>query len=353
MVATKYELMSAEETAEILGITLNRLYKICNIFDKRDDDEWELNEGEHFEWLSKGVGTRRFYESGAMAIAKYIQEKDTASPIAHFVDMVIERITHRRERTRRLLVRRRIILETKDNTGVLLASHPKYGDLVFLERSKVIRILETNGKGLNAAAKREQDNPGLGGREPMEKGVHFDSKDDVQYWSQLGMVHIAKNMSENMEKRAKKSRKAWTDAVAEVVEDAIAQQMKYLESFDARVTRAMDRARAAANKKCQVTLKRQTPASPFDLHVHHLFDRSTRPDLADFYDNLLVIHEDLHKDFHKWHGKGACEPKHLVEYLTTIEAWRFEKPKMTSHLHHLINKLEHLQSKFESHHHLP
>ncbi|MBE9182610.1 hypothetical protein IQ268_29095 [Oculatella sp. LEGE 06141] len=262
----KHDLMSAEETAQILGIQLKRLYSICKTFDARDDDQWDLAEGEHFEWLSRTIGTRRFYEEGAMAIAKYIQEVDTAGRLAGFVDAVVEKITNRRKRTRQMLVRRRVILEVKDLDDLVVR-----GNLVFVKRPRAIGFLDTNGKGLNAAARREQQNYALSGREPMEKGVHFDTVEDVEYWSQRGLVRIAQNMSENL---SQKSRRAWTEAVAEVYEDAIEQQRKYLDSFDAKVQKAKAQVKALANNKCQVTLEKQTPASPFDMHVHHLFDCS-------------------------------------------------------------------------------
>lgn len=321
MSSRKHDLMSAEETAQILNIKLQRLYNICNTFDARDDDQWDLVEGEHFEWLSRNIGTRRFYEEGAMAIARYIQEVDTAGRLAGFVDAVVEKMTNRRKKTRQMLVRRRVILEVKDLNDLVVR-----GGLVFV--------------------KREQQNFALSGREPMEKGVHFDTIENDEYWSQRGLVRIAQNMSENL---AQKSRRAWTEAVAEVYEDAIEQQRIYLNSFDAKVQKAKDQVKALANKKCQVTLERQSPSKPFDMHVHHLFDCSTRPDLATVHENLLAMHEDLHKGFHSWHGSGSCEPKHFVEYLTTVEAWRFEQPKrMPSHLHQLINRLDKLQMTFES-----
>ncbi|MEP0872906.1 hypothetical protein NDA01_24110 [Trichocoleus desertorum AS-A10] len=336
----KYELMSAEETSQILGIKLKRLYNICDAFDARDDDQWDLIENEHFEWLSPNIRTRRFYEEGAMAIAKYIQETDTAGKFAGFIDAVIEKITNRRKRTRQMLVRRRVILEVQELKGVIVR-----GDLVFIERPKVIRILGTNGKGLNAARSRVQDSNNLSGPAQMEPGVHFEKVENVEYWSQRGLVRIAQDMTEKL---AQKSRRAWTEAVAEVYEDAIEQQRKYLDSFDAKVQKAMDQVKTLANHKCQATLERQKPDTPFDLHIHHLFDRATRPDLAALHDNLLAIHEDLHRGFHKWHGASSCEPKDFIEYLTTVESWRFEKPKMASHLHQLMNRLEKSQKAFEN-----
>lgn len=331
--------MSDVETAAILGIHLKKLYKICDNFDARSDDEWDLFEGEHFEWLSKTYHTRRFYEQGAMAIAKYLQEEARSKPIIGLIDKVLEGLTNRRKHTRQMLVRRRVISEVKGLDGVLVK-----GELVFLTRSKAIRILDTNGKGLNAAAKREQNNASLTGREPMQLGIHFDTVDDVQYWSQRGLVRIAQNMSENL---SKKSRKAWTEAVAEVYEDAIKQQRKYLDSFDAKVQKAMREVKEKAKGKCQVTLLKVTPDKPFDLHVHHLFDQSTYLAWAAQHDNLLVIHEDLHDGFHKWHGSESCEPKHFIDYLITVESWRFKSDRMTTHLHELINKLEKVQSTYE------
>ncbi len=340
MSSKKYELLSAEETAKILDVSLKRLYAVCSAFDARNDDEWDLIEGEHFEWLNQSLGTRAFYEEGAMAIAKYLQETATSTVFNKIFDSVVERLTHRRKRIRQMLVRRRIVLEFQNVEGVITK-----GDLVFIDRRRTIRILDTNGKGLNAAANREQNNFGLSGREQMAIGEHFDTIDGIEYWSQRGIVRIAQNMSENL---SRKSRKAWTEAVYEVYEEAIEQQRKYLESFDVRVQKVMDQVKAAANRKCQVTLEKQKPHAPFDMHVHHLFDRSTRSDLAAHYDNLLAMHEDIHRGFHRWHGGGGCEPKHFVEYLTTVECWRFEKPKMATHLQNLMNRLEKLQRDFEN-----
>lgn len=340
----KYGLLSAEETAQILGKSLKEVYEICDFFDARDDDEWELIEGEHFEWLSKTRKTRRFYEKGAMVLAKYIQEVETANPIRGFIDAVIERITHRRQRTRKLLVRRRVVIASQEGEAIVR------GKLVFLDRRQTIKILATNGKGLNYASRREQNNTALTGREPMEIGVHFDKIDDVDYFSQRGIARLAQNMSENLQQ---KSRRSWTDAVFEVVEDALEEQRKYLDSFDARVQRAMRKAKKEASGKCMATLDKQKPYDPFDLHAHHLFDKSTRPDLADFQENILVVRDEIHTGFHAWHGSEACEPQDFLNYLTSVESWRFEDKnqkkarKKSAHLHKLMIKLENLQRRFE------
>lgn len=346
------DLLSDLETASILNITLQRLYDICSEFDKYPDDDWELNEGEHFEWKSKNLETRLFYEEGAMAIAKYLQEIETAGIVANFIDTVKELFTHRRKRTRKILVRRRIIHEFQSLTDDIIVQN----NLVFLSRPRIIRILRTNGKGLNAAFKREMENPSLDGREQMEIGVHFDKivekelngekKKYPQYLSERGIARLALNMSENLKQ---KHRRAWTDAVAEVVENSIQEQKIYLESFDLRVDKAKAKVKKNANKQCQVSLTRQKPYDSFELHAHHLFDKSTRPDLADIEENLLAMRKEIHDGFHAIYGRGQCQPKDFIEYLSTIEAWRFDTPKMETHLQRLIMRLEQLQQNYENH----
>ena len=60
------DLLTDKETAKILGKRIDRLYKDVDYFDKYDNDEWELNEGEHFEFVAKKgvIKERRFYEEG-------------------------------------------------------------------------------------------------------------------------------------------------------------------------------------------------------------------------------------------------------------------------------------------------
>jgi hypothetical protein len=53
--------------------------------------------------------------------------------------------------------------------------------------------------------------------------------------------------------------------------------------------------------RCEVSQQRPrvSDRNPLELEVHHLFDASTRPDLAALEDNLLVITSTLHRNFHK------------------------------------------------------
>ena len=96
---------SFQETARILGISAKKLSGICQFFDADADDEWELIEGEFFEYEPGQARSRRFYEEGVMAISKYLEEKEGGSILAK----IYEFFTQHRARVTRTLVKRRII----------------------------------------------------------------------------------------------------------------------------------------------------------------------------------------------------------------------------------------------------
>lgn len=206
---------------------------------------------------------------------------------------------------------------------------------------------------MNYSIRRIQNDNSLDGQEQLEPGVHFDNIDNVEHWSQRGIARVAADMSRNHEKQSRKSRQAWTDTVFEEIENAIQEQRKYLESSEARIQKAIDKAKRLAQSKCQVTLQKKSQTNVFDLHAHHLFDKSTRPDLADVLDNLLVMHEDIHRGFHMWHGSESCEPKDFIEYLLHVEDDKFKSSKRKQeHIKDLIKKLDQIQRLYADYYHM-
>lgn len=336
---------SDKETARMLGIPLSKLYRICDVFDAHPDDPWELIEGEFFEFEPGQARKRRFYEEGVMAIARYLEETEGGS----FLARLKEFLTHHRARVTRALVQRRIIQVTQDRSALEIR-----GELVFLDQRAVIRVLGTNGRGLHGTVRRiVDDGAGLEGAEPLRIGVDFADIDgkDQRHWSQRGIVRLARTMHEKG--RITKARRAWVQAVADVAEDCFEVQRKLLVSHEARVRDAKDRARRKAGR-CAVT--QQTPKAsdshPIELEAHHLFDAASRPDLAAFDDNLLVITSTVHRNFHKWMDGRPCEPKDFVDYLLRNELTHFQGSPSTSarqerRQQKLIHRLELLQARFE------
>ncbi|KAF0652274.1 hypothetical protein L107_15342 [Cyanobium sp. Copco_Reservoir_LC18] len=315
---------SFQETARILGISAKKLNGICQFFDAHNDDEWELVEGEFFEYEPGQARSRRFYEEGVMALAKYLEEKEGGSILAK----IHESFTQHRARVTRTLVKRRIIQVTQDRSAIQIR-----GDLVFLEQRSVVRVLGTNGKGMAGTITRiQEESSGLEGAEGLEIGVHFDSFEgnDQRHWSQRGIVRLAKTMRDKG--RITKARKAWVKAVADVAEECFEVQRKLLESHEARVKTAKDKVRQRALRKdgagCAVSGQKPSASDqhPVELEAHHLFDASSRPDLATYEENLIAISSSIHRNFHKWMGSKSCEPKDFVDYLLGNEMNHFDGP---------------------------
>lgn len=339
---------SDEHAAKMLGIRKSKLYRICELFDKNLDDPWEMTEGDFFEYEPGQAGKRRFYEEGVMAIAKYLQETEGGS----FLARLKEWLTHHHERVTRALVQRRIIQVTQDRSAVVIR-----GDLVFLEQPSVMRVLGTNPKGMVGTIRRiQEESAGLEGAEGLEIDVHFANFDGSKnrHWSQRGIVRLAKTMHEKG--KITKARRVWVKAVADVADDCFEVQRKMLESHEARVKTVKDRVRKKF-RQCAVTqqIAKPTDSNPIELEVHHLFDASSRPDLAAFEDNLLVISSALHRNFHKWMGSRPCEPKDFVDYLLHNELSHFEgrigsNTRQERRQQKLIQRLELLQARFEGNH---
>ena len=337
------DLLTDKETAKILGLRINQLYDIVDYFDKYDDDPWELIEGEHFEFVqaSGEYQGRRFTEEGVEAIAKYLEGEENG-----ILSKVVELLTHRKKKRKRMLVSRRITQELIDTKGIIKTS----GDLVFVNRKTSIKILQTNGRGINNSIKRLATSDSLDGQEGLELEKHFIlDESGLKGWSQEGLARIAIDMNENSS--ISKARKAWLSAVGEVVEDCFKKELKRLSSADSRINNAVKRAKRATRDTCQVTGSKKAKGRQLTLDGHHLFNKSTRPDLADLHENILVVESSIHADFHCWQSRRSkrCEPRDFLEYLETARFDLIDPSNSAAAARHdlLAEKLIKLQRNYE------
>ena len=340
------ELLTDKETAKILHKTTTSLYKTVDFFDSRDDDEWDLKEGEHFEFVKGGdfaYRPRRFTEEGVEALARYYEEKGKVS----IIDSVLDALFQRRIRRKRMLVSRRI---TQEFIEAVPPPEIK-GELAFVQRKTTINILQTNGKGLNNSEERLFQAGSLDGQEGLEIDKHFAlSEDGQKTWSQKGIASIAIDMSRNS--RISKARKAWMDAVGDVVEDCFSTEVKRISAAPLRIEKVISAAKKAAGQRCQVSGKRKTRTSQIQLHGHHLFDQATRPDLADLHENILVVEGNIHSEFHSWKKKESCEPKDFLNFLSDVRLDLVdpENKAAARRYNKLVARLTKLQKNYEGNH---
>jgi hypothetical protein len=338
------DLLTDRETAKILGKRIDTLYKTIDFFDADDKDEWELNEGEHFEFTTRSgeYRERRFYEEGVEALAEYF-DRNTPG----LIKLVAEALTHRRRRRKQMLVSRRITQELIE-AGSLLEVR---GELGFVSRKTCINILQTNGRGIKNAIERLSQAGLLDGQEGLELEKHFLlTEEGENIWSQKGLASMALDMSHNSS--ITKARKAWVGAVGEVVEDCFKAEIKRLAAAPLRIDNAIAKAKRAARDTCQITGRKKARGRELSLDGHHLFDRSSRPDLADFHDNILVIESSIHSDFHSWQGGNRCEPQHFLKYSSEIRGDLFDSSnnRAMERFNSLTVRLTRLQKNYENNH---
>lgn len=311
------DLLTDRETAKILGKRINSLYKIVDTFDADQNDEWELTEGEHFEFSGPAIAglagkrQRRFSEEGIEAIARYIEATEKSNILTWFRD----RLLKVKQKRKQLLVSRRITQEFMEMSGEFLLQ----GDLAFINRKATIGILQTNYKGLNNSWERLRLAGTEEGEEALELGKDFvNSEERTLLISQRGIARVARDMHKNS--KISKARQAWIEAVGDVAEDCFKAEIKYLTRG---VDEAIQRAKRAAGHRCEVTGKKSHRQNRIELAGHHIYDRKSRSDLADLSDNILVVLPDLHKEFHSWH-KGHCTPNDFLHFLETARADLFD-----------------------------
>lgn len=336
------DLLTDNETAKILGKTPTKLYKIVDKFDAIPDDEWDLEEGLHFEYVGPAIpgwgGKRRrdFTEEGVEAIARYIEATEKNGVFGWMLDMR-DRLLQAKKKRKQLLVSRRITQEFVE-AGPTVEIR---GALAFVTRKSTVSILQTNFKGFNNSWQRVRLADGQAeGEQSLEVGKDFLENEARQLLlSQRAIARVARDMRHNS--RISKTRRAWIEAVEEVVESCFQAEIRALTDG---AERAVKRAKSAAGNRCEVTGKGSSRQNRLELAGHHLFDRISRPDLADLSDNVIAIETELHRAFHSW-KPGPCSPNDFLQYLGTRGADLFDpvNSRAMARLQKLTRRLNHLQ----------
>ena len=339
-------LLSHHEVAKILNKTTTQLTNTIKFFDAHDDDEWELLEGEHFEFLIKSgplhLRPRRFTEEAVAILARYYEEKGEIN----FVNRVLDALLRRRLKRKKMLVSRKIVKQFISSEVPLEIR----GEFAFVNKKTTINILETNGKGFNNSEQRLISSGSLDGQEGLELDKDYiRSETEERMWSQRGIARLAIDMSQNS--RIKRSRKVWVETVGDVVEDCFKQEIKRLSAASNRIDKVISNAKKNTNYTCQVSGKKKNSVNSVELVGHHLFDRHTRPDLADLQENILVVDLQIHRQFHAWKGGKSCEPKDFLQFLLNVRFDLIDPDNGAAakkRSQHLLTWLEKLQKNYKS-----
>jgi hypothetical protein len=282
--------ITSEELANALDITLNHLAEVCDAFDAKPDDDWELIEGVHFVWAP--YKARIFSSEGAVEICNYLEGNQQERPL---LQRWKRWLLQRDQRLKGLMIAKRV-QEVGELKGQLVFRNGK----AFLAPKACREVLNigTRQDVLNRtfAEIQRSENVDI---EPLKLDIDFlNHEQDKKYFSRSGLASIGKQLGV---RHSQKHRQEWLKVVVEYVPLALEAIEKHEAAREKRIADAMRRVCSQASGYCQLTNRRRS-VYRFNLEAHHLFDKNSYPKLADIEVNLIAIGGDIHSHFHQWMG---------------------------------------------------
>ena len=316
------------ELIQWLSISHKRLDEIVSFFDADPNDDWDLVEGDDYQFVNKEKKLRNFSPKGAFKIASYIEKNEKRGIFYKFKEF----FTKHDQKIRRSLARKLIFAELIDSGEIQV-----YQGVAMIHKQSLRRILETNGAKLNKTVNHLQQRTD----KPLELGVDFYEDEKREFWfSESGIVMISKSMSETL---TNKSRQEMCKTIAMEFPLAFKEIQEHLDDDSKQkieIEKAKKRAKTRDKNTCQVTGQKPDKDVKFNLAVHHLYSVQKYPHLATLDLNLVTIKEEIHQEFHGNLG-GFHQPCTIEDFIEFLHVYYPE------HHGNLALKLQKTKKKLE------
>lgn len=316
------------ELIQWLSISHKRLDEIVSFFDADPNDDWDLVEGDDYQFVNKEKKLRNFSPKGAFKIASYIEKNEKRGIFYKFKEF----FTKHDQKIRRSLARKSIFAELTDSGEIQV-----YQGVAMIHKQSLRRILETNGSKLNKTVNHLQQRTD----KPLELGVDFYEDEKREFWfSESGIVMISKSMSETL---TNKSRQEMCKMIAMEFPLAFKEIQEHLDDDTKQkieIEKAKKRAKTRDKNTCQVTGQKPDKDVKFNLAVHHLYSLQKYPHLATLDLNLVTIKEEIHQEFHGNLG-GFHQPCTIEDFIEFLHVYYPE------HHGNLALKLQKTKKKLE------
>ncbi|AOC54979.1 hypothetical protein amyaer_4300 [Microcystis aeruginosa NIES-2481] len=316
------------ELIQWLSISHKRLDEIVSFFDADPNDDWDLVEGDDYQFVNKEKKLRNFSPKGAFKIASYIEKNEKRGIFYKFKEF----FTKHDQKIRRSLARKLIFAELIDSGEIQV-----YQGVAMIHKQSLRRILETNGAKLNKTVNHLQQRTD----KPLELGVDFYEDEKREFWfSESGIVMISKSMSETL---TNKSRQEMCKTIAMEFPLAFKEIQENLDDDTKQkieIEKAKKRAKTRDKNTCQVTGQKPDKDVKFNLAVHHLYSVQKYPHLATLDLNLVTIKEEIHQEFHGNLG-GFHQPCTIEDFIEFLHVYYPE------HQGNLALKLQKTKKKLE------
>lgn len=316
------------ELIQWLSISHKRLDEIVSFFDADPNDDWDLVEGDDYQFVNKEKKLRNFSPKGAFKIASYIEKNEKRGIFYRFKEF----FTKHDQKIRRSLARKLIFAELTESGEIKV-----YQGVAMIHKQSLRRILETNGTKLNKTVNHLQQRTD----KPLELGVDFYEDEKREFWfSESGIVMISKSMSETL---TNKSRQEMCKTIAMEFPLAFKEIQENLDDDTKQkieIEKAKKRAKTRDKNTCQVTGQKPDRNNKFNLAVHHLYSAQKYPHLATLDLNLVTIKEEIHQEFHGNLG-GFHQPCTIEDFIEFLHVYYPE------HHGNLALKLQKTKKKLE------
>ncbi|GCL55612.1 hypothetical protein NIES3806_29640 [Microcystis aeruginosa NIES-3806] len=316
------------ELIQWLSISHKRLDEIVSFFDADPNDDWDLVEGDDYQFVNKEKKLRNFSPKGAFKIASYIEKNEKRGIFYKFKEF----FTKHDQKIRRSLARKLIFAELIDSGEIQV-----YQGVAMIHKQSLRRILETNGAKLNKTVNHLQQRTD----KPLELGVDFYEDEKREFWfSESGIVMISKSMSETLTNKSRQEMCKMIEIEFPLAFKEIQENLDDDTKQKIEIEKAKKRAKTRDKNTCQVTGQKPDRNNKFNLAVHHLYSVQKYPHLATLDLNLVTIKEEIHQEFHGNLG-GFHQPCTIEDFIEFLHVYYPE------HQGNLALKLQKTKKKLE------
>ena len=316
------------ELIQWLSISHKRLDEIVSFFDADPNDDWDLVEGDDYQFVNKEKKLRNFSPKGAFKIASYIEKNEKRGIFYKFKEF----FTKHDQKIRRSLARKSIFAELTDSGEIQV-----YQGVAMIHKQSLRRILETNGSKLNKTVNHLQQRTD----KPLELGVDFYEDEKREFWfSESGIVMISKSMSETLTNKSRQEMCKMIEIEFPLAFKEIQENLDDDTKQKIEIEKAKKRAKTRDKNTCQVTGQKPDRNNKFNLAVHHLYSAQKYPHLATLDLNLVTIKEEIHQEFHGNLG-GFHQPCTIEDFIEFLHVYYPE------HHSNLALKLQKTKKKLE------
>lgn len=325
--------ITEEDVLRGLDLKKPELEQIISAIEK-EKDKFVWEEETHFRYVHKGHKKRDFSRLALIVLGEYFETNQQSKQATKVLELLTKKISEEEKKQIDLKIVESTLSIIGDNSSTIKLRRNRY----WINFRDVLKILKTNTLRL------EQAFEGIARSDlPLIIEEDFEDIEDDRHYSFSGLERISLELSEKLTDRLERLYAARVHKVAIPI-------IKYKATpklpLKAEIDRAMKEALKKQNNKCQITGETQSKTTI--LAVHHLYNKSTYPELAAEQDNLLVIKQEIHQEFHCWH-QGSMKPCTISDFRLFIKAKYSSNHILLSELDDRKRTLEtKLSSKFSA-----